>query len=764
MLNLFEKKKTTFTLFPKQLGSDFIYTDVDSKNDSILLNEKKEKIGENRHYPPASKEWVNSVYSYNKNLTKTLPAADNAVNRLIKSYFNLSPLFKGKKSKRVQIRFKRLSLNRILVSKSEMKHTNDKVIITVYLYNKNRKFFIYKLKNLYKTFILKIPSLNSSTKKITSKQSSLINRSKTNKDISKSMLVNKRAKGLAITKKRGLITYYIPKADGLKSSTVVNPTIASNRLNPKKKFSTKRFKKTNTLVKSYKTKIYNYMNFTNLTKNRLSRFIFKIKNINIKNKYKSLIREYYSMLNNYKFYNVNNNKSYYINYVNLAKNSYNSSIYNTSNFYTLLKKTNDGSLTFKTKRNNISYDSIIGERKYSSVLVIKNKYSRNIKNMMYKLKSVYRILNIKALLDGMHNNRPENRLAFRLEKDNFFTNMYRLLKKSSFISLSKNVKGLKTGTNLKSKEKINIISMKALKLINKARKHKNFLLKTLKWDNDSFINYENKYYKSFIKKAYKKEILYLYYVKMLSINHSKFKNWFLIGLKKVISKLYNKKIEFNFVNLNYLHLNSDIFSESIATKLRNRQNRLLGVLKKALKLVKLPSINKISNTSVSDSGLGGKESKNFINKYKTLNVNNFNSTMFNSDALNELLHGIFTTSRTALSLNAKGNGLLEGKNLNKSDTYSSSSTQQINVLDSIKHKAVFGVRLEAAGRLSKRLTASRSVFKLKYKGSIKNVDASYKGLSSVVLRGNIKPNIQYTKISSKTRNGSFGLKGWVSGY
>ena len=85
-------------------------------------------------------------------------------------------------------------------------------------------------------------------------------------------------------------------------------------------------------------------------------------------------------------------------------------------------------------------------------------------------------------------------------------------------------------------------------------------------------------------------------------------------------------------------------------------------------------------------------------------------------------------------------------------------------MDSLKHKAVFGVRLEAAGRLSKRITASRSVYKLRYKGNLKNLDATFHGLSVLTLRGNIKPNLQYTNISSKTRNGSFGLKGWVNSY
>jgi hypothetical protein len=33
-----------------------------------------------------------------------------------------------------------------------------------------------------------------------------------------------------------------------------------------------------------------------------------------------------------------------------------------------------------------------------------------------------------------------------------------------------------------------------------------------------------------------------------------------------------------------------------------------------------------------------------------------------------------------------------------------------------------------------------------------------------MLRGHMKSNIQHTKISSKTRNGAFGLKTWISSY
>jgi hypothetical protein len=33
----------------------------------------------------------------------------------------------------------------------------------------------------------------------------------------------------------------------------------------------------------------------------------------------------------------------------------------------------------------------------------------------------------------------------------------------------------------------------------------------------------------------------------------------------------------------------------------------------------------------------------------------------------------------------------------------------------------------------------------------------------VLLKSNLKSNLQYTKLKSKSRIGSFGIKGWVSG-
>jgi hypothetical protein len=149
--------------------------------------------------------------------------------------------------------------------------------------------------------------------------------------------------------------------------------------------------------------------------------------------------------------------------------------------------------------------------------------------------------------------------------------------------------------------------------------------------------------------------------------------------------IYDKEVEFNIVDLKSIHLNSDIFSNSMALKLRNRKNKLLRVLKKALKLVNIP--------------------------YRNIILKNY-----------------------------------------------SSRNNKENILNNLNYKIVSGVRLEGSGRLTRRLTASRSLFKFRYKGSIKNLYSSYRGISSVMLRGHVKSNLQYTLINSKTRNGAFGLK------
>jgi ribosomal VAR1-like protein len=200
------------------------------------------------------------------------------------------------------------------------------------------------------------------------------------------------------------------------------------------------------------------------------------------------------------------------------------------------------------------------------------------------------------------------------------------------------------------------------------------------------------------KKSSRLEQIFFNSAQIINFNVSKFNDLFLnfrkLGLISIIEKIYNKNVEIKLVELKSIHLNSDVFSSAVALKLRDRKNKAVTILRKAiLQMVKIPD-----------------------------------------------LHTLITFDDNSKSMD---------KN---------------NILNVIKQQVVSGVRFEASGRLTRRLTAMRAVFKYRYTGSLKNIRSSLNNKSSTMLRGYVKSNSQYTIINSKTRNGSFGLKGWVSSH
>jgi hypothetical protein len=156
------------------------------------------------------------------------------------------------------------------------------------------------------------------------------------------------------------------------------------------------------------------------------------------------------------------------------------------------------------------------------------------------------------------------------------------------------------------------------------------------------------------------------------------------------------------------------------------------------------------------------------NKNVEFNLINIRRFYLNSDILSEAIILKIKKNRRKLLrfLNnlKKKIKIRNKKNLykltsNKLNTDQNKNLLEKMILNNIKYKHVTGFRLETSGRLTRRFTASRSVSKLRYKGNLLNIDSSYKGLSSVLLRGNLKSNVQHTKLKSKTRIGSFGIKG-----
>jgi hypothetical protein len=256
-------------------------------------------------------------------------------------------------------------------------------------------------------------------------------------------------------------------------------------------------------------------------------------------------------------------------------------------------------------------------------------------------------------------------------------------------------------------KKFILIKCKALFLLKNANILNNILLKKLEKKlitKKSLFKYIDNFYEKYANITLVKLELYLYYKQLIMSSELKTNYVYLIYLKKYLEKIYTKNIEFNLINLKQFYLNSDILSECITLKLTRNRRKLLIHLNKLKKKIKL---------------------YNEKNVY-ILNINTIN---------NKKLY------------------------INKYIPYLDKKYLQKIVINNLKHKYVSGFKLLIKGRLTRRYTASRSITKQKYKGNLLNTNSSYRGLSSPILRGNLSSNLQYTKLNSKTRIGSFGIKG-----
>ena len=498
----------------------FVFTKKVSNNYKIIPQLKvKNTLGHVRYFPPTIQEWSNSVYAYNNMGTKGISIAQRNLSKIIKSYFDFFFNNKLLYGQRILTRFRRLATNKIFVSKAELKHTSTKVIVTLYVYNEERRRLIKRLKRIEATLF---PSIS------------------------------------------------------------------------------------NTFIKN-------------------------------KREYNLLL----SLVNRYEYFKVD-------------------------------------SLSFV--------------------------------DWLLKIK-IYIVEEIK------------------LEK-----------------------KSLLFSDSLKAKEDKLIIIRSLLRNLNT-------ITNILSYSSDSTtsLNYYEDIYKKYINKVFlDREIAVIsYYKLLLSLNKYKFEDIFLSRLGSIISKVYKKEVEFNIINLKSVYLNSDIFTQAIALKLRNRDNSLLKVLRSFLTMVKLPRAHFFK-----ERFLYLNIEKLWANKVNNLTVNSL--TALEGDKLNNLLITLFKLSNFT-KVKEINNSSKEKKSISSSLEVTNNIDLLSNIMLLLKHKNMAGIRLEAKGRLTRRFTASRSVFKMKWKGSLKDIDSSYKGLSSTILRGYAKSNIQYSIANSRTRNGAFGLKGWISG-
>jgi ribosomal protein S3 len=108
----------------------------------------KNDSGKIKYLPPISKEWKTIVYNFNNKNNINFPILFKDINSLIKAFFSSKFRSNFLKSKYISRRKKFLSYNTIFVSSAEVKHTNSKAIITVYVYNREKLVLQNKIKQL----------------------------------------------------------------------------------------------------------------------------------------------------------------------------------------------------------------------------------------------------------------------------------------------------------------------------------------------------------------------------------------------------------------------------------------------------------------------------------------------------------------------------------------------------------------------------------------------------------------------------------------
>lgn len=403
---------------------------------------------------------------------------------------------------------------------------------------------------------------------------------------------------------------------------------------------------------------------------------------------------------------------------------------NTNNLYIFDKYINNKYklIPFNLRENNtgnVKYFPPVSKEWKNSIYAFNHNSLKNL--------PVYNI-NINSLIKGYFNlyfNHKFIMNKFRARKHN------RLSLNKIFVS-----KAEVKHTNAKAIVTIYTYNKEKLVLLNKINKlkksfYKKILLliyKSRKLYNDISGNLYNKTIRALL---YKELMLLRRFKLRLNLNKYKFEEKLLYRLSKLISKFYNKKIEFNIVNMKSIILNSDFFTEILALKLKNKNADVLRMMSIILNKAVLPKVNRVKEKSTVTKSIDF----NLIeNKYKSLNVSNIleNNNTNLDGLLNELYHNV--------TLNKD----------NYDEVYES-------VFNSIKYKNMGGIRLEIKGRLTKRYRADKALFKIRWKGGLKNIDSSYKGLSSVNMRGYVKPNLEYSIFTTKRRIGAFAVKGWISG-
>lgn len=345
------------------------------------------------------------------------------------------------------------------------------------------------------------------------------------------------------------------------------------------------------------------------------------------------------------------------------------------------------------------------------------KRRRNFLRKIFSSRAEIRYINSKVIITLYVLNRERNFLKQKYIRSNNLIKKY-LLRRFFFLYKNKLTKIHRTFNLLNNKYTFlpsiirkRLFVKSKVENFNKLKVLKSFSIEKI-WIKliDSYINLH-------FKRLRKYNLLY-------SLNTFKFNKlnmlWVLTTILNKLNILKNKKIEYNIVNLKYLMNSPDFFTNILALRLKRPQMKGFKEIAKILNRAYMPNVNNIQERTFIK--------KTFQKKYKNLNLISF----FKNKNLKQLFKAL-------------GKG--------KSN----------NIYNSIKYKNIAGLKVEIKGRLTKRYRADRSIYLLRCKGGLKNIDSSFKRKSAIFLRGNVKSNTAYSITASKRRIGAFAVKGWIAG-
>jgi hypothetical protein len=202
-------------------------------------------------------------------------------------------------------------------------------------------------------------------------------------------------------------------------------------------------------------------------------------------------------------------------------------------------------------------------------------------------------------------------------------------------------------------------------------------------------------YMAMVEDLYKNTLKRFAY--LLMINGAKFEEPFMRKLTHLVKNIYNKEVEFNIVNLYKMHSNSDIYTQAVSLKLKNRDNKLFKVLTRSLSKVKLPNVSRIS-----EKYHKANRDEYLVNKIRNVYINSMLEDNTNINPLNNLLLDFFPSANN-----------LEIEVRKRSSVIKRPISLHRYIINTLKHTKLAGIRVEAKGRLTRRFTAAKSVFKVR---------------------------------------------------